>query len=89
MLFIVNRGSLNKEWQADIKAVMNFRFYTNFEDLLTAGRAISFSLTALIYATVHKLSTNSLINRYRPNVEFNFNNAFCSKISQFHAQIKI
>jgi hypothetical protein len=50
---------------------------------------ISFSLTAPIHAAFQKLSTTLLINRSRPNVEFKFNSAFCSEISQYHAQIEV
>jgi len=64
MLFIITRDSHNKVRQADIKAVMNFRFFFLIsEDLLTARRTVGFPLTALIHAVVQKLSTTLLINR--------------------------
>jgi len=89
MLLIITRDSHNKERQADIKAVMNFRYHKTSEDLLTVIWTVGFCLTAVIHANVQKLSTTLPINRYQNNVEYKFKSALCSKIPQFYAQIKI
>jgi hypothetical protein len=89
MLFIITRDSHNKEWQADIKEVKNFRLHKISEVLLTARWTVGFSLTAVIHAAVQKLNTTLLSNRYRNNIEYKFNSALCSKIPQIYAQVEI
>ena len=89
MVFIVTSDRLNKLWQADVKAVMNFRFYKISEYLLTTRWTVSFPLTAPIHAAVRQFSAALLINCYRANVEFKFNSASCYKNSQYFAQVEM